>query len=822
MRSKEDLEFSSLCDRVGRANITNDDEHFLRSRILNTDIENCNDSFKTGKISIVVTTNLKKDLVNCQKLNQLLPNQKEFVCNCVDRVLNLPSGPKLSEKDQKDLNKTGNLPRKLILKVGAPVVITSNHSKAKYREDGIVNGARGFVQAIQTSKENIENVEVVWVVFNNEKMGRQYRFDHNDLRQDFNPGHPLATPILPERKKFALKGGNIQYQRTNFALSLAYAITAHKCQGETLEYVVIDFGPDKEHGIKNYVCPGSFYVALTRVRSARNFFLRSFDKSYILANGKIQEKIDAMRKFNAYQFKKIYVDQQIFETDEEEIKAGYLNINGLIDGGHVDYLNEDKNLRNLHVLVISETKLNAEITSSEIEVKLSNWIIIRRDDAGDDIKHMGLLLLAPKTSKIMTILKGLRYQKALRIGKLQIQGLILRFTNNVNIGFIYCRTTPNNEELKSLKKTFEECQIIMGDLNLSPRIEVEQKKLNYLCKTNKYLALKEITRRASNNQPDHILVDKSFEKICFATSYFNFISDHNSIVIRFGGLNNEFTSETLQKLNFDSELHLKSKRMSQKQDNIILDEEKGSSSLNAIKKFRRKIINPDMSSCWLNACLHLILTALDHSTSGLSIEFFSEVGRELKRMQTQNVIDPTSIKEIIVFAEDTRIASRKSEVMSEILDLREQERRLRQIDQVHLDLSGGQQCVRDFFLCLNENALNWTDVHEFLSFQTVDLTICNRCQNENRNEIRQIYLEMEVPPHGSNLAQQVEQYFNESNFVEYICGLCEFQLAEKRLLLKSAVETNLITVLLRRSVRGENENEIVANEINAVDDLKLM
>ena len=145
-----------------------------------------------------------------------------------------------------------------------------------------------------------EIVLVVWVVFNNEKMGRQYRFEHNHLRQDFNPGHALATPILPERKKFTLKGGNVQYQRTNFALSLAYAITAHKCQGETLQYVIIDFGPDVEHKIRNFICPGSFYVALTRVRSAENVFLRSFDKSYIIANEKIEEKINAMRKFNAY------------------------------------------------------------------------------------------------------------------------------------------------------------------------------------------------------------------------------------------------------------------------------------------------------------------------------------------------------------------------------------------------------------------------------------------------------------------------------------------------------------------------------------------
>ena len=75
MRSKEDAEFSSVCDRVGRAKITNEDEKFLRSRILKTNIEDNNENFKTGKISIVVTTNLKKDLVNSQKLNELLPNE---------------------------------------------------------------------------------------------------------------------------------------------------------------------------------------------------------------------------------------------------------------------------------------------------------------------------------------------------------------------------------------------------------------------------------------------------------------------------------------------------------------------------------------------------------------------------------------------------------------------------------------------------------------------------------------------------------------------------------------------------------------------------
>ena len=61
-------------------------------------------------------------------------------------------------------SKTGNLETDLKLKIGAPVVITSNHSKQKFREDGIMNGARGYVTAVQVSKENAEKVEIVWAL----------------------------------------------------------------------------------------------------------------------------------------------------------------------------------------------------------------------------------------------------------------------------------------------------------------------------------------------------------------------------------------------------------------------------------------------------------------------------------------------------------------------------------------------------------------------------------------------------------------------------------------------------------------------------------
>ena len=121
--------------------------------------------------------------------------------------------------------------------------------------------------------------------------------------------------------------------------------------------MVIDFGPDKENKLKNYICPGSFYMALTRVREGAKVFLKSFDKSYIQVNSKIEEKVEAMIKFRSYEFKKIYLDQKVFDKDESEIKLGYLNINGLMEGNHCQYFNNDKNLMNLDVIVLAETKL---------------------------------------------------------------------------------------------------------------------------------------------------------------------------------------------------------------------------------------------------------------------------------------------------------------------------------------------------------------------------------------------------------------------------------------------------------------------------------
>lgn len=888
MRSQKDPYFSELSDRVARGKQTEEDELYLKSRIKKTDSEHSNDNFRFGKLSIIVTTNKKRDFENARKLAELLPNEKEYSCNSVDRVINLPGAAKIPKKYQENPGNTGNLEAELKLKVGAPVIVTTNHPKKKYKDDGIMNGARGYVQAIQVSKDNPEKVEIVWVVFNKETVGKLYRFEHAYLRKSFNPGHELATPILPERKNFKLKFGNVEIQRTNFALSMAYALTSHKCQGETLEEVIIDFGRDKVNKINNYIVAGGFYVALTRVKMGSAVFLRSFERSYIKVDKTIEDKVEAMRKFRQYNFKKIYLDERIFENIDNEIKVGYLNVNGLLDGNHGSYLNSDHNLKCLDILVLAETKLDKSCTTDKLIELLSDWKILRRYDADDGAKHMGLMLLAGKESKTYKYIKSVTYQKAKRQDYLQIQGLIVRFSFDLNIGFLYCRSTPSNSEIKSVCENFKECNILMGDLNLSHRNKEEFQKVLNLCHPNKVSALSEITRPMSNNQLDYILIDEELNQHAYVTSFNNFISDHSSVVLRLGLHENPLTEEMKMRINFDSDSHLKTrventstddfedlnKAVYEKSDESLVelneamcqeseesfDSENDTSSLKLKDKanqnieedesapdtrktkfkekkkkekisqievnvqFSRRFRNPDLSTCWLNSCLQLILSGFDHLP--LERVFESELGSklyDLKNLDPNKCIDPTDIKELVIFTEDMRIARRKSEVTETITDKKQLQRMLENIDQLYLNMRTGQQCVRDFFICLHENMDNWIDVYQTFSFTTVNHTICMACGHRNSFEQHQIHLELDVPPEGSILSEYVEQALNDGTRVEYRCedGCNIRSQAQKQTLLKSGKETQFIIVMLRRTILSEFGPQVVFNNVSSERDIDI-
>ena len=237
--------------------------------------------------------------------------------------------------------------------------------------------------------------------------------------------------------------------------------------------------------------------------------------------------------------------------------------------------------------------------------------------------------------------------------------------------------------------------------------------------------------------------------------------------------------------------------------------------------FKRKFENPDMSTCWLNSCLQLILTGLDYDEY-VSLKFNSELGLELLRLQSNsqyNSLDPTIIKDILTATEDLRIASRLSELSYRITDQNELERQSRQLRNIHLDLKRGQQCVRDFFVCLNENLVAWPDVFSNFSISLTHSTECLMCQTNIQSETYQIYLEIDVPPPGSNLKFYIETLLNEGTkqhikFEEKCKSLSE---KVKRTSLTNSDEADFLIILLSRGIETPNGFQMLENETKATD-----
>ena len=240
--------------------------------------------------------------------------------------------------------------------------------------------------------------------------------------------------------------------------------------------------------------------------------------------------------------------------------------------------------------------------------------------------------------------------------------------------------------------------------------------------------------------------------------------------------------------------------------------------------FKRRFENPDMATCWLNSCLQLVLCAMDQNSGGHV--FNSELGIELERLQLNQSgmpLDPTSVKDIIVTCEDTRIATQLSELQLEISNQVEMNQRSQVITDLRLNLRSGQQCVRDFFVALKENLLYWPDVYNYFAYQMINSTTCSKCGNKSQSEATQIYEEMGVPQDRSSIKSSVEEFFNGSTFVDSYCeDGCKFRgVGIRRTMLKSTVDSRFIILILSRAIYAADGIRMATNKVICTDTMDI-
>ena len=101
----------------------------------------------------------------------------------------------------------------------------------------------------------------------------------------------IPNPCLIEmvRSKFLLMWSFFVYQK-QFPVTVAYAVTMHKCQGLSLDCAIVD------HDLSsNVFCAGMAYVAISRVRTLEGLYLSAFDPKSIFVNNSCLEEVNRLR-----------------------------------------------------------------------------------------------------------------------------------------------------------------------------------------------------------------------------------------------------------------------------------------------------------------------------------------------------------------------------------------------------------------------------------------------------------------------------------------------------------------------------------------------
>ena len=148
---------------------------------------------------------------------------------------------------------TGNLQNILTVKINVRVMITTNIDVS----DGLTNGTMGTVTNVVID-QTTGRISVILVAFHSEHVGQETRYTsvYNSRNQNAITIHQTQV-TFPVHKKTSF-----QATRTQFPLTLAWAVKIHKCQGLTLSEIVIDMTC-----AKGKFKSGEAYIAFSRVKT---------------------------------------------------------------------------------------------------------------------------------------------------------------------------------------------------------------------------------------------------------------------------------------------------------------------------------------------------------------------------------------------------------------------------------------------------------------------------------------------------------------------------------------------------------------------------
>jgi hypothetical protein len=282
VRQKGDLKFSSMLNRI-RIGIPNiDDIKSLESRKIPIKSDPISESARFMYEKKCIGQNLIclcSTIVKTEAINAEMLLKNKIICKDIEAE-DTEHGKKVSKKNKKqtDLHKkkkkisdTAGLETNLIIGENARVMLRRNIDLDK----GLCNGAVGTVKKLCIAEDGYVQ----------------------DIIVNFDSSITVDTKISRVTADYELSK-NIYVTRSQFPLTLAWALTIHKSQGLSLKYVLIDLGDSIFES-------GMAYVALSRAHELENVYLIDFSPVKLICNPKaIQENNRLRSKYepNLYAF----------------------------------------------------------------------------------------------------------------------------------------------------------------------------------------------------------------------------------------------------------------------------------------------------------------------------------------------------------------------------------------------------------------------------------------------------------------------------------------------------------------------------------------
>ena len=162
-------------------------------------------------------------------------------------------------------------------------MITTNIDVA----DGQTNGAMGTIVNI-VYNDSVKQMKAIFVKFDHTTIGENAK----EKKSTYHCNVSSAVPIEQMQVNFSVDHKpSCQVNRRQFPLTLAWAVTIHKCQGLTIDEIVVDMTPKK-----GQYTSGQAYVAFSRVKELNKLHIINYTCEQIHVSQNVAPEMDRIRR----------------------------------------------------------------------------------------------------------------------------------------------------------------------------------------------------------------------------------------------------------------------------------------------------------------------------------------------------------------------------------------------------------------------------------------------------------------------------------------------------------------------------------------------